>query len=76
MTTGLSSATSGPAPAPAVNRKYQAIGNTLRHLQDGRAPVEIFTDDTGECWAVRGPVLSALIARVELAVAERSGAPR
>lgn len=60
-----------PAAQPALNLRYVAIGNTLRHLQDGRKPVELFHDDSGEVWAIPAPVLSALMSRVETAVAER-----
>lgn len=71
MTQGLRDVQAAPAPAPAVNRKYQAIGTTLRWLQDGRKPVELFTDDSGEVYALPQPILACLMSRVERAVAER-----
>jgi hypothetical protein len=60
-----------PAPTRAPNTRYTAIGNTLRHLQDGKKAVEILTDDDGQVWAVPGPVLATLVGRAEKAIAER-----
>lgn len=59
------------APQPAFNRRYQAVGNTLRWIQDGKRAVKLFRDDSGDIWAIPAPVLSALLSRVEIAVAER-----
>jgi hypothetical protein len=60
-----------PAPAPPLNMRYVAIGNTLRWIQDGKKPVELVHDDAGEVWAIPGPLLRCLMARVEQAIAAR-----
>lgn len=63
-----------PAPAPPMNMKYAAISNTLRHLQDSCAEIEILTDDGGKAWAVPGVVLQCLMDRFEVAAAKRAAA--
>jgi hypothetical protein len=59
------------APQPAPSARYEAIGRTLRWLQDAGDAVELFRDDAGDVWAIPGPVLATLMDRVETAIADR-----
>jgi hypothetical protein len=59
---------------PALNRRYQAIGTTMRWIQDGNRQIELSQDNGGEYWAIPAPVPAALIARVKQAFAARTAA--